>query len=276
MAVINWGSFMGNVMMVEGEKQFLHARTGRGKSNFMLEETIRKSLHKALDNLGEQEKQEQGINVEVVNDIPQEDLDYIVNLYEHGNLGGLDFLGKGEYGYVYGYKNYAIKKIYDTDPHGSADARVLKDISHLDSVVTLYAVIDNYTLITERIEGRTLRNYMEISTDNPLNLGEDTLEQFNEALMDIIQLGYTPWDMHGDNIMVDKDGNIKIVDVGFFKKHGVDFDRFGEDKHTYITSDRGYSQAQNLAGSELRNYIKRMKMREERMKQELETKFMAV
>lgn len=256
----NWGSFIEKAKVVNGENHMvIGAMQGRGKSNFMLNDAFNVVLKES------QIAQPQEIpepNVEIVNHIPQEDLQHIVELYNEDSLNSLDKLGRGSYGTVYGYKGYAIKKIFDTDPFASDDAKVLKDISHLDSVITLYAIINDDMIVTERVEGQTIRSYTETSINNPLKLGNDTVEQFDKALLDIVKLGYTPWDMHGANVMVNQDGKIKIVDVGFFKKHGETYD--DNEEFTY-KSNQGYSQAQNLAISELKNYLRREQERKEQM-----------
>lgn len=218
-------------------------------------------LEKRLRESWEMTKQERPkilkteIKTEIVNPIPKTVLSHIVNLYETRNLYKLEKIGKGGYGHVFAYGEYAIKYIYDTDnmDYACNDAKVLKEISHLDSIPTLYAVIDDRLLIVERIIGRTVSDYVNIY-ENPYNVNESILDQWKNTLIDILKLGYSPYDLHESNVIIDVKGNIKIVDVGFFKKHG-----YSGDCLDYYHDNAGYSTAQEWTGEALRQYIRRIK-----------------
>lgn len=191
------------------------------------------------------------IKTEIINPIPKTVLNHILNLYETRNLYKLEEIGSGSCGHVFAYGKYAIKYIYDdTDDACNNDVEVLKEISHLDSIPTLYAVIEDRLLIVERIVGKTVRDYVNIY-GNPYNVNESILDQWENALIDILKLGYSPYDLHESNVMIDIKGNIKIIDVGFFKKHGcgdcLDYD------------NTGYRSAQRWTGEVLRQYIRMIK-----------------
>lgn len=217
-----------------------------GSINFVQQRSVRFVSHS--DQWSAHRAEEKEVEVEIINFIPQEDLDHIIDIYKNDEFDEMDYLGSGSYGTVYGYKDYAIKKIYDTDPHGSSDAKVLKDISHLDSIPTLYAIIDEHTLVVERIRGKTVKDY-SYDLKNPWKIKKDIINQWEDILISILKLGYSPHDLHESNVMIEeKTGTLKVVDVGFFKKHGND------DANTY-KSDRGYDNAQSWAGRVLRDYV---------------------
>lgn len=191
------------------------------------------------------------MGVEIVNEIPENDLNHIVNLFKEGKLDVLDFLGQGAYGEVYGYKDYAIKSIFEYSEYGCNDIAVLKDISHLDCIPTLYAIIDEDTIIVERVKGYTVRSYVDI-VGNPFGINHDIIEQWECALLDILNLGYSPYDLHTSNVMINEDGDLKIVDVGHFRKHHQ------SDVHIEYKSNKGYSHAQALAGNTLKRYVSKL------------------
>lgn len=209
----------------------------------------------------------EGNNVEIVTDIPQEDLHYIVDLFSRSRddfHDTLERIGSGSYGSVYGYKDYAIKRLYDSSDSKNKDIEVLKNLKHLDCIPTLYAVINNSVLIMERIYGKTVRAYCHKGQDNNNEYGIDDkfIEKWENALLDVVKAGYSPDDLHESNVMIDsKTREPKLVDVGWFFKHNEDYDDF--DIHSMKT-DYGYSRAEMWTGDALRSYIRREKQRMER------------
>lgn len=232
----------------------------RGSDRFEYFEKRLRSLHRqSIENNETIVTGMQEVDIEIVNDIPEHIVKDIAELYMKGNLNTLERIGKGGYGYVYGYDDYAIKYIYDTSSHASNDVSVLKDISHLDSIPTLYAIIDERVLIVERVKGKTVGDYVSNMYGNPFMVDDNTLKQWDDALIDIMLSGYSPYDLHEHNAMIDTKGNIKIVDVGFFKPHHMNV----TEENTYVLKDNdvGYSCAQDWAGRMLRDYVKREKAR---------------
>lgn len=198
--------------------------------------------------------------IEIVNPIPQDDLDFITQKFMDDELSDLMTLGKGSYGKVYGYKDYAIKKIFDVTITKNKDIEVLKDISHLKCIPTLYATIDNKLLISERVYGKTVERYSS-ETHNPYNIDERILDDWHNALFSIIREGYSPDDLHENNVMISKDGELKIVDVGWFFKHGFDENRFDDDS---VKEEYGYERANQWAGFYLKKYINKLEMERQR------------
>jgi tRNA A-37 threonylcarbamoyl transferase component Bud32 len=194
-----------------------------------------------------------GYQVELVNEIPMEDVETILKSYE-GNFGSLRMIGSGSYGDVFGYEQYAIKR-FQYESSMNRDIDVLKDISHLDFIPTLYAVIDDCVMIMERVEGKTVRDYCNYGMDdgNIANVDHSFIEMFEENLIEVIKNGYSPEDLHESNVMIDfKTNTLKMVDVGYFKKHYSDYDNF--DIHS-IKKNVGYSTANTWTGRALQRYI---------------------
>lgn len=202
-------------------------------------------------------------NIEIIEDIPHHDVMHIVRLYENDELDGeLAILGRGVCGKVYGYKNYAIKKFHASRYKDNKDIQILKDLRHLDCVPNIYAVIDDGGLIImERVFGMTVGSYVDNDRENSLNIGEEFMEKWRKALKDVIKAGYSPQDMHGHNVMIDtRTIEPKLVDVGFFTK------RTHSDTYIDFEEDSGYKTAEQMCGSELRIYLKKMENRKEKMK----------
>jgi serine/threonine protein kinase len=196
-----------------------------------------------------------GCRVEMVNEIPMEDIEVIIKSYE-GRFGSFSHIGSGSYGDVFGYNQYAIKRFQDEDDEYNRDIEVLKDISHLEFIPTLYAVIDDCVMIMERIDGRTVREYCNYGRDdgNIANVDQNFVDMFENCLIEIVKNGYSPEDLHESNVMIDfVTKTPKIVDVGYFKKHYSDYDNF--DIHTIKNSDGGYSRANMWTGKSLQRYV---------------------
>lgn len=78
------------------------------------------------------------------------------------------------------------------------------------------------------------------------------MNQWEQALIDIIRRGYTPYDLHGENVMIcSQTGNIKIVDVGLFKKHFQD----SEDIDSFKTRNTDYQLTSETTERRLKTYI---------------------
>lgn len=202
------------------------------------------------------------MDIQIVNPILQEDLDDISSKFIKGELSDFQKIGSGSYGTVYGYKDYAIKLIYNEDDGVNRDIEVLKDISHLPFIPTLYAIINNKVLISERIYGKTVEMYT-CRKENPYNIDERILDEWHNCLFTIIREGYSPDDLHENNVMISRDGRIKIVDVGWFFKHGQEPNHYNE---TSVRSEYGYERAEVWSGNALKRYIHRL---EEQRKENL-------
>lgn len=210
--------------------------------------------------------------IDIFNEISKDDLDYIVKLHKRGILSqNLEPLGTGAFGTVYGYKDYAIKVIYDINDKNN-DIDVLLDLSHLDFFPKLYATIDDKIIISERIYGDTVREYVYYDYENSLNLDRSIIDTIKNYFTKIIENGYIPYDMHGSNIMICKKTKMpKIVDLGLFDEIQDDvFKVFGGD--TFINNVLAVSNANNLALDELDSYFKDLERKEQ--KEKLRSKFL--
>lgn len=185
---------------------------------------------------------------------------------------GFSVLGKGTYGTVFGYKDYAIKIFYDEDDDKNNDVEVLKNLDYLDCIPNLYALIDYKFLVMQRVKGNTVRQFcVEGAKNEKIFIDETFIEKWENALLDIVKAGYSPDDLHESNVMIDEDTLMPMmVDVGWFFKHNEDYNNF--DIHMMKT-DYGYSRAQTWTGDSLKIYVKRQRVRMEKESKRLLEKY---
>lgn len=126
-------------------------------------------------------------------------------------------LGGGVTGTVYQYKNFAIKM-----GGVSNDIKILNKLSHLPFIPKIYASINNGCVIMELIEGETVFDYIECNKKH-VEIEESILTDLENCIKNIISAGYYPDDCHSKNVMIDNNGKIRIVDVGYYTEiHPID------------------------------------------------------
>jgi RIO-like serine/threonine protein kinase len=146
------------------------------------------------------------MDIKIVNYIPQEDINYILYIYETGLLPyELTKIGSGYSAEVFKYKNYAIKAYED---EGFYDGEILEKFQDNDLFPKLYFYND-FFMVTEYLEIVDAYSYFERNVDIQTN----ALEIYNYCY----EKGYVPYDIHDSNVVVTKDDKLKIIDVGSFK-----------------------------------------------------------
>lgn len=203
--------------------------------------------------------------VEIINEIPDEYLLQIIGRYDNyiggysNDLFDLKLLGEGKSGYVFEFEKYAVKLIVNKESgitdRKQNDIQALKDLNHLDCIPTLYAVINEELIIMEKINGYTVNDYCSKNGDNFLNIDDNFLDKWYNTLFTIIENGYTPDDLHDDNVMIDAE-RIRpvIVDLGWFDKHNKKYSSLEEMKR-----NKGFENSEMWAGYMLNKYIQRNK-----------------
>ena len=160
-------------------------------------------------------------NVEMVNPIPQDDLVQILSYIEQGhnelrNLGELEYLGGGQFGAVFGYKNYAIKINKGWQDTPFEDGQILKQLQHVKTIVKLYAIIDDVAIVTERVNGMTVGDYVAVGHVEKF-VNPTYTDVYKDGLKEIVLSGFDPRDLHNANVLISRDTGLPIiVDVGYF------------------------------------------------------------
>ena len=143
-------------------------------------------------------------------------------------------LGQGNFARVYLVKSkvtnkvYAMKEIkaerYSNDSQRIEVQKEIKLLENLDhpNIITYFSSFNengNFYIITEYLNGGNLQNILNLSKENGKYISEEKLW---DVLVQVLNgLGYLHYkkniihrDIKPDNILFDKDGNIKITDFG--------------------------------------------------------------
>lgn len=170
-------------------------------------------------------KEISGVNFRVINELDSNIMETIEkNIVEPVSKGGsfasipLEHLGEGSFGAVYAINDeIAVKVAFDPDDKVE-DGKVLEELQGLPYIVKLYAYSeDNRFTVMQRIHGQTILGFASKPRFDieEFNVTKESLREFYDKAK---ERGRTPWDCHGGNSMVDKDGNYWVVDLGFFRK----------------------------------------------------------
>lgn len=164
------------------------------------------------------------MDIKIINPIPQEDINFILNIYENGLLPyELECIGEGCQAEVFRYKNYAIKTYND--------GHILEKLQDNDLFPKLYFYTDDF-MVTEYLEITDAYDYFERNVD----IWTDAFEVFRYCLSKSL----IPYDIHDSNVVVTSDDKLKIIDVGSFVTYGnlYNLDRAIEKyKNDYIELD---------------------------------------
>jgi len=213
--------------------------------------------------------------------IPQHDLEYLVSLMENGSESmdeDLKKLGSGQYGTVYGYKDYAIKysrrHVYGHKEDEPEDAIILKELQEFDFIPRLYATYGSDFMIVSRVRGMTVNEFVnDRMRGKNLYINPRFNEAFKQALRQIALAGFDPNDMHSKNVMVDsKTGMPMLVDVGFFEKLSDEMLKMVKDSHSIDDELYSIQQAIDWVCERTEKYITADKQKEyeEEMKEKVE------
>lgn len=152
----------------------------------------------------------------IVNPIPLEDIENIKNgFFCDFDNDKFKVIGSGSFSTVYSYKNYAIKHFTE---EVCDDGRILKSIGESKWFPKVFMYNDNF-MVVEKIDGINVDWLIERSSSNEYS--DYIFEEIaNESILELTNLlnekRYYASDIHGDNIMITKEGRMVIVDVGLF------------------------------------------------------------
>lgn len=173
-----------------------------------------------------------GLEVKLVNDLPVETLQDFLNAIDQYKSNKLQFnvehelLGSGACGRVYEFNEDYALKINGTGWYAeleeTCDGAILESLQGVPLIPTLYAYTTNneFTLV-QRIKGVTWDKYLGGTPFTPLNFKEDEWLKASELFYEYSQeRGWTPKDLHSENLMIDEEGKIWVIDVGLFVPQG--------------------------------------------------------
>jgi len=192
---------------------------------------------------------EKEIVVEVVNNIPEEDLQFIAQGYQDDFCDAqFELLGTGTSGAVYGYKDYAIKVPIHVSDNLMCDIETMMDLEELDFIPNVYAIFDcGKGFVMDRVHGATVSKYLNRTKGNPFLIDESSIDEFETMLLAIMSKGYSPYDLHQGNVMIDNNGKLKIIDVGAFEFSAYPLEDY--------QMDSAYQDAKFFISLSLRDYF---------------------
>lgn len=199
-------------------------------------ENIRKENLKIYNAISDKDIQD---ILEVVNSMNIEDLN-------EKNFKSFKYVSSGYFGDVYRYKNYAIKFFYRCDDND--DAENLSAVHHLISYPKLYLSHKKF-MVVEFIEGKTL-SICEDSTI--MSLPDSTLKIFFNDLKTILENGIHPADLSEDNIILSKEGILKIIDVGCYD---ILYIKGSEQEYNYLKPYENDTNKLNLQERLLKDFL---------------------
>lgn len=176
--------------------------------------------------MGDLFKQKANIkNIRIYTEINNEDIMKIIdfvnnfrskNIFNNMNFNEFIFIGRGTFGLVYSYKNYAIKMFYGLiEDEICRDEDILSKLQGISSYPKLFLGHNNF-IVTELIKGKTLFD-CDRDTDF-LSVNEQYFQVFTKDIEKTLKLKIRPYDLHTQNIILNEDGLFKIIDVGNFRR----------------------------------------------------------
>lgn len=132
------------------------------------------------------------------------------------------YLGKGMHGTVWGVGNVAIK-LFKGKKRVTEAVKEFQIGSSLNypNIIRHYSLVkfkdqlgeNSFYLTMERVRGNTLYNNRRTNAE-----GSKIFAQFFKAISYLFDKGYIPADLHLGNLMVTGEGELKIIDLGDYKK----------------------------------------------------------
>lgn len=133
----------------------------------------------------------------------------------------LELIGAGHCGAVFELsEEIAIKFDKGTMTDETQDGAVLEALQGLPLIpkVYMYSQDGNITIM-QKVTGENVSSYRRNKIFSVLNFDKKKVdEQVMELVVGIYKRGWRATDLHGENVMVDKEGRFWVVDVGIFSK----------------------------------------------------------
>lgn len=139
-------------------------------------------------------------------------IDFVNNIKTNENNDDFLFIGSGLNSKVYKFKNFAIKVFKNPNSSNNKDEKILSMLSEVESIPDIYIATD-YFVVMDYIEGKTLS---QCCPEDFSVCNSTTIKKFFDDIKKCIILSVEPNDLHHSNVIITKNGILKIIDVGFF------------------------------------------------------------
>jgi serine/threonine protein kinase len=154
--------------------------------------------------------------------IDQQSVDYLSSLVVKGDVEKHHtLLGEGLSGQVFSFEDYAVK-VYKEDFSEKDDHLMLANLDAHPLFPKLHFQNEKF-IVVDQVNGYTLAQLR----DAGYKLKDAQFRQLEKAIEECYASGIIPHDIHLNNIMLDQNGNVKIIDVGrfFYSDHKEDLDK---------------------------------------------------
>ncbi|AVO23072.1 protein kinase [Bacillus phage Anath] len=205
----------------------------------------------------------EGIKFKSINAVPNDAMAMVVQLIAVNEQElpipryMFERLGRGHCGGAWAISNDLVLKVNEINNRADielerfVDGECLEDLQGLPLVPKLYAYsYDKQYMIVERIHGMQVGECEHNMNNFTAQLGVSVVPKFwnwkkwidlaCEFNRGCLQRGWIPNDLHGENVMIDKAGNLTVIDYGLFKKIG---------KHDKLSKYNFDSEYDRIAGS---------------------------
>lgn len=156
-------------------------------------------------------------DIKIYNEEVLKDLEYILENINSKDCADFNILGTGSEGFVYGYKQYAIKLFHEhciLYEFEKTNTYILSKLQNMSSYPKLYAG-NNEIMIYEFIDGVLLSDCFE---EELKKCKSDCLDVLLKDIEKTLNKNILYQDLHDENIILNNNGYFKIIDVGRFKK----------------------------------------------------------
>ncbi len=153
-------------------------------------------------------------HLKVIHPISEYDLRFIHQNVLNKNFSHFEKIGCGFVANVYRYKNYAIKIYRSKNSPYNKDGEILEVLQDNPIFPKLFHYIKNKYVVMEYIEGKTLSKHISnftLKRNSPIN------QQLDNLILYCHNKNIFPDDIHAKNIIIDKEGNIRVIDVGHYE-----------------------------------------------------------
>jgi serine/threonine protein kinase len=152
--------------------------------------------------------------------IDQESIDYLSSLVVKGDVEKHHtLLGEGLSGQVFSFEDFAVK-VYKEDFSEKDDHKML-DLLDVHPLFPKLHFQNEKFMVVDQVKGYTLAQLR----DAGYKLKDAQFRQLEQTIEECYASGIIPHDIHLNNIMLDENGNVKIIDVGrfFYSDHKEDY-----------------------------------------------------
>ena len=151
--------------------------------------------------------------MKVVNLMSQEDISFIHDRVMNKNFSDFEQIGYGCFARVYKYKQYAIKVYRKKGDVHNRDGEYLEMLQDNPVFPKLYFHVPDKYVVMELIKGETLNTHI---SNHTLTKNLNLMPWLNSLKEYCATKRIVPNDFHTMNIMLDKEGILRIIDVGHY------------------------------------------------------------